>query len=359
MLGSFRFFLALCVVVYHLSAAIPAIGQLAVECFYTISGYLMTLVLNENYRFKLLPFAENRFLRLYPSYYALILLTLCAWGAWPGTAPFHSAWNWNYDNANHISDCLANLLIFPWSLPIGIHSPFRVLPPTWSVAVEIACYALLWLFVSRRWWTATITICAAAVWHAYTFEQGMGENARYFPVSSSMLAFSLGSLTYRIALRVEQARPEWLSKNVAQIAFLGLGITAFLLNWGANIRHGDFSSNAYFYFDMVIASLACLSFHRIRVNGVLGSIDRWLGDLSYPIFLGQFTAGYITWRLMGSPAAMRGWDITIGAICLSICFGIACVVLIDRPLQRLRGKVRRAAQRTCRLSGQASKSVPR
>jgi len=44
MLGILRFFLASCVVVFHMSGHAPIIGVLAVNCFYVISGYLMTLV---------------------------------------------------------------------------------------------------------------------------------------------------------------------------------------------------------------------------------------------------------------------------------------------------------------------------
>lgn len=342
MLGSFRFFLALCVIIFHLTGHVPAIGMLAVECFYVISGYLMTLVLNENYRFELLPFVENRFLRLYPSYYALALFTLGAWAIASPAPSFHAAWEWQ----GRIADYVGNLLIFPWnlSLPPEWSSHFRILPPTWSVAVEICCYALLWIIVARRWWTAALALALTAALHVSTFIHGEDPLARYFPVSASMLAFSLGSLTYRIAIHWERVRPDWLKADKTQAALLAVGIALYLVNWMAGLRDATVTSNVTFYLDMLIASLVAVAFHRIRVTGRLGWLDRWLGDLSYPIFLAQFTGGYIAWRLLGSHAENRGWLIAILAIALSVGIGVLCVLLIDRPMQKLRGRIRRHAK---------------
>lgn len=74
MLGLMRFILALLVVVSHLTGggASPFFahwGIFAVFGFYLISGYLMTIILNEKYFFNFTTFALNRFLRLFPIYY--------------------------------------------------------------------------------------------------------------------------------------------------------------------------------------------------------------------------------------------------------------------------------------------------
>src|SRR3984893_19113587 len=61
-------------------------GQIAVFVFYTLSGYLMTRVLNERYGFTLrgtAAFALNRVLRLWPAYLAIMTLALVALQFWP------------------------------------------------------------------------------------------------------------------------------------------------------------------------------------------------------------------------------------------------------------------------------------
>lgn len=78
MFGTYRTFLALIVVVHHL-ISIPIIGHYAVHGFFILSGYLMTFVMNVSYGYSLRgirAFSINRFLRLYPSYWVVLLLTL-------------------------------------------------------------------------------------------------------------------------------------------------------------------------------------------------------------------------------------------------------------------------------------------
>ena len=73
MFGVLRTTLALMVMAFHLFAGIAPLGKYAVFGFYVISGYLMTLVMNDTYghtwsgRYA---FALNRLLRLYPQYWA-------------------------------------------------------------------------------------------------------------------------------------------------------------------------------------------------------------------------------------------------------------------------------------------------
>ena len=78
MFGAFRFGLALLVVAGHLRQPIW-LGAWAVFAFYTISGYLMCLVLNERYGFSRRGFgayALNRLLRIHPPYWLACAATL-------------------------------------------------------------------------------------------------------------------------------------------------------------------------------------------------------------------------------------------------------------------------------------------
>jgi peptidoglycan/LPS O-acetylase OafA/YrhL len=81
-MGFLRFILAITVVIAHSSPIFGFTfvgGQIAVQSFYMISGFYMTLILNEKYvgtnsSYKL--FISNRFLRLYPIYGMVLLLTI-------------------------------------------------------------------------------------------------------------------------------------------------------------------------------------------------------------------------------------------------------------------------------------------
>ncbi|WP_315386620.1 acyltransferase [uncultured Stenotrophomonas sp.] len=351
MLGSFRFFLALCVVLFHLTGRIPNLGQFAVECFYVISGYLVTMILARTYKFEFKSFALNRFLRLYPSYYALALLTLFMWFTLPRMSEFHACWVW----AGRVTDVIGNLLIWPWTFfpDQPGNFKFRLIPSTWSIAVEICCYFLLWAFAARSWrWTAA-TLLAAAAYHAYTFHAGMNPTTRYAPVSAAMLAFCTGSLAFRASDLVVKHRPAWMTRTAAQPVLLLGAIFAFLVVWKGSTYDTSATSNPYYYGVIALAALVSLLFHGIRAQGTLGRIDRWLGDLSYPVFLIHYPAGYLVWLAMGQPEAMRGWPIALWAIPVAIFLSAAVVQLVDVPLRKTRDRVRSHAPGPAALAGRS------
>ena len=80
-MGIFRVILALFVVFDH-SRAVPFLdlpgGVFAVKVFFIISGFYMTMILTKKYTGKgsYSLFISNRFLRLYPIYWAVVGLTI-------------------------------------------------------------------------------------------------------------------------------------------------------------------------------------------------------------------------------------------------------------------------------------------
>ncbi len=81
MFGTYRTFLALMVVALHLGGL--SMGGYAVFGFYVLSGYLMTLIMQNNYGYSALGFykyALNRFLRIYPIYWVSIVFSAIWFG---------------------------------------------------------------------------------------------------------------------------------------------------------------------------------------------------------------------------------------------------------------------------------------
>src|SRR5260221_14780352 len=74
-----RYILALVVTLTHLQPlGVGRPGQISVFAFYTLSGYLMTRVLNERYGFSTrgtAVFLLNRVLRLWPAYLVIMAVT--------------------------------------------------------------------------------------------------------------------------------------------------------------------------------------------------------------------------------------------------------------------------------------------
>ena len=174
--------------------------------FYTLSGYLMTRVLNERYGFGwsgTIAFAANRVLRLWPAYFVVVAFSL-ALLSHIAKSPLYAVlrlpetrWDW-----------LVNFTV------IGItgfdiqHMAARpvLVPNSWSLSVELVAYVLLALGFaksSRRLWllaclgalalAGSTGYCLAArtILHGpYCFQN------RYGVVQAGFIPFAIGGLIF-------------------------------------------------------------------------------------------------------------------------------------------------------------------
>ena len=80
-MGILRTIFALTVVVYHSDWSVVFVGpDHAIHLFYLISGFLISYILHNTKSYKNpITFYSNRILRLYPLYYFVAALSLCAY----------------------------------------------------------------------------------------------------------------------------------------------------------------------------------------------------------------------------------------------------------------------------------------
>ena len=203
-----RYFLAAIVVQTHLwPQSTGWTGHIAVFAFYTLSGYLMTRILQERYGFTIrgaAAFALNRLLRLWPAYVAIMALALCALRFLPLQ---------NFDflirMPTSAADIVTNVSIigqvgfdFVQWLPLA-----KPLVTSWSLSIEICCYLLLALYFARTparlWAFAALGVGAMALstsWCAisadpaaygpYCFQN------RYGVVQAGFVPFAFGGIYY-------------------------------------------------------------------------------------------------------------------------------------------------------------------
>ncbi|WP_160286408.1 acyltransferase family protein [Pseudomonas knackmussii] len=350
MLGTIRFLLSFCVIAFHLTAAIPNLGQLSVNCFYVISGFLISLVLNETYNFKIYPFAANRFLRLYPAYFAVAGLSAIFCITINGYAQFHTSWT----ESAGAKSILGNALMFPWAffsddvVPVNFigadvlqsESPlFRLVPSTWSVGVEITCYFLLWLFSSRSLLAALSTVVVGSLWQVYVIKSGADPRLGYFPVPAALLPFGLGALAYHIA-RITKPRQ---LKDGHAVLFTLLLITAFSINWRISTTAGQIIGSVYYYTNDLLAFAGIILINRSKQRGSIGKLDKFLGDLAYPMFLGQYVFGFIAWKIIGTDNPIRSNQVFVLGSLITVIASIAVAKLVDRRLNNARNGIRTSA----------------
>ena len=162
-MGLFRILFALSVLNYH-SAAFFGIfffnSALAVESFFIISGFYMSLIICEKYKGKnsYISFLSSRFLRLYPSYFVVLLVIFIA-------SLFISQVH-TYDPISYISTLLSshmniqylyhlfiiivnNLTLNYFTLTISQGFDLLI-PPAWTISMEILFYILAPFIVKRN-----------------------------------------------------------------------------------------------------------------------------------------------------------------------------------------------------------------
>ena len=312
-LGTVRFLLALCVVVTHAKgSSIFGLtlfsGLTAVQCFYVISGFLITMVLNERADYaRLRNFYLSRYLRLWPAYLVVALaslaLTRSGWlsqlsqiAHWPGivflavsnlTLLFQDWTLFLRFDAGHLVPTEA---FGTW--PGAQVNSFLLVPQCWSIGVELTFY-LIAPFLCRKVSTliglltfGLVTRLIVGALHPPALDPW---TYRFAP--SEMMLFAAGGLAYFAGRSIYASRP-----HLARLA-CGLSVALFVaLVFGSEIvtpwvtKFGGLSRPLLLvnwpFLLLMIFSVAPLFFgarsHRL---------DNALGELSYPMYLCHILVG--------------------------------------------------------------------
>ena len=188
MYGTYRTLLALMVVGLHIGG-IPSVGTYAVFGFYTLSGYLMTFIMQNNYGYSsqgVAKYAINRFLRIYPIYWVSIgLSAVLVLVVGEGVSSGYQQDIYLPKDPVSLARNLA--LFFPF-----MESP-RLTPPAWALTVELCFYILIGLGISRTRRAVWYWFLLSAAYHALALYFGRDT---YFTVFAASLPFSTGALIF-------------------------------------------------------------------------------------------------------------------------------------------------------------------
>lgn len=350
MLGILRTTLALMVVAHHLffikhHPSGHALGTYAVFGFYIISGYLMTRVMNERYHYTRsgrLSFALNRFLRLYPQYWAaagLSLLLIALLGQ-EMVSTFHK----KIVIPSDTSSMLQNLFMaFPAWNP-GTVSP-RLVPPTWALTVEIFFYILICLGISSTYRRVKVWFFLSIAYVLYSYAAGMPWLDRYFPMAAASLPFSVGAAIYFISTgRAGEHRGGESNLSSMRLFLLVLGNCALSMTLSSlgikQLADISFYLNLYLCYRLVLNIASGNDIANISTR-----LDNLIGDFSYPIYLLHWQVGLLASFLLYGHAftefSPRGLLTLMLAIPMLFATAYLFILLIDHPVQRLRSRVKR------------------
>lgn len=340
-MGVIRVALAVAVLLGHLPLTeFKFMGAgLAVQAFFIVSGFYMAVVLQEKYHDRGL-FYSNRLLRLMPTYF--VMMAICAVAlfgfgisATADKALFATAFSnpgaalvMGFENLFVLGQELlfwfrigADGLAFDPSgvLPTETASvawQALLVPQSWSLSMELVFYVLA-PFLAALSWRALLAIALASAalrlagyWLPVDYGIWQG---RFFP--TALFLFVLGMLAQRAlpyAARTGLAL-RWTITLATLALIVGLpqlGLPNEPSRWGMYL---------------IIAAATPFIFSLSRGNAV----DRWIGDLSYPIYLSHLL---VVGAVLTFEPPHGAWVAIAGTFALSALL----LVLVDRPVDRWR-----------------------
>jgi peptidoglycan/LPS O-acetylase OafA/YrhL len=343
-MGLVRMALAMAVLLGHLPLAHYQFinAAAAVQGFYVVSGFYMALVLDGKYKNAGL-FYSNRLLRLAPTY--IVMMGVAAIALWGLNA-----------SATTTQEIFARAFSHPMTaLVMGLENIFvlgqellfwitigpdgalalnttgalpnqtttlawqaLLLPQAWSISMELMFYALApWLArLSWRWLAlialASITLRLSGALAPVSYAIWAG---RLFP--TALFLFLFGMLAHRALPFVGRLTKAfgWIANALVLAIVIALplsGIPGPAQRW-------------IVYFAIAIASP--FLFNAFKDN----RIDRWIGDLSYPLYLAHLAViGVVLTFFAGAPWAV--W----AAIGTSLALAGLLLVLVEHPVDRWR-----------------------
>ena len=300
-MGTIRFLLAFSVVFTHIKLPYNFLnnGKDAVQLFFIISGFYMFMVLKEKY-IKLNKsywyFISNRFLRLYPIYLLVLVMTI-----------FYAFYSSKY--SPHLSNDLAayiafwNQLDFKYIFILGISNisiigqeilvffnygvgqeinsiifrpeakniltQFLLVPQAWSLGMELWFYLLAPLLLKIRTRSliivTTIIIISKMLFLIYYSDF---YNFKYHILFFELSLFLLGGVSYNIKLEVN-------SVLIKKVIFITSILLIINLNYFVH----------FLALKWIIYILFSLSIPIIFTLTKYNTFDKLLGDLSYPVYI--------------------------------------------------------------------------
>lgn len=363
-MGTLRVLLAISVVIAHSSAIFGfrlVGGQAAVQAFFIISGFYMTLVLNEKYignnnSYKL--FITNRLLRLFPIYWTVLLFTILASLA---TYIFSSGNNfgkiqpyYEYIGSMDISSILflvsSNIILLFQDIVmfLGLDTnsggfffttdfrqtdpplyQFLLVPQAWTIGLEITFYLIAPFLVRKKMKFIFVLILISALLRILLYSNGLTNDPwsyRFFP--TELFFFLLGTVAYHFYKKIDP-----LNIKVSYLKLIYVFILLFTL---------FYSFIPFLYKILVYLFAFFLSIPFIFILSKKWKKDRYVGELSYPIYISHMLVLWSVKFLKIPLAGGTGIVVTF----LTILFSILLNEFIAKKIEIIRqSRVKSAANK--------------
>jgi peptidoglycan/LPS O-acetylase OafA/YrhL len=350
--GIIRILLALSVVFAHSTSffGYSFVGsEVAVKAFYIISGFYMSLILNEKYigknsSFRL--FITNRFMRLYPIYWAILLLTIglsivsliYTGGSDPVKLRYYINYSHSLNPGSYLFLIFTNIFMFFQDIVmfLGLNTSngnlfftknfsntdptlysFLFVPQAWTIGIELTFYLIAPFILRKKLRLILLILFIAITIKFILLHNGLNYDPwtyRFFP--AEIMFFMLGNLAYRVYKKIK-------IKKVKISYVLPMFIVLMIFTMVYYNLHLVKKDYLYFgLFTMFIPFIFLITKE--------WKIDTFIGELSYPIYICHIFLNHLL-RFLGYKE-VQGWFLAI----FSILFAIILNELIAKRIEKIR-----------------------
>lgn len=329
-----RYILAVAVAQTHLwPQGAEWTGQISVFAFYTLSGYLITRVLNTRYGFSWIGtsrFITNRILRLWPAYAAITILVLVALQVFSlaNFYPFIRTPRSAVEIATAVTIVGQTTFDFlqraPWAEPLAT---------SWSLSIEVSCYLLLALYFAespgRLFALLLLGLVGIAISTAQCASGGQVAaygpycfQARYGDVQAGFVPFACGGFYYF----QQKAFVFWIGR------YRTISIVALAAAGAAMFTGPALSATIGPYLGIPLTWMLLATATDARPI----MLQDFFGRASYHLFIAHMpTAAVLATGLHLTPA---GITIFVASLAVAFCLS-AVLVPIERRINTMRQRV--------------------
>jgi len=327
MTGYLRFLLAYLVLLSHVGFRVEGLnpGVFAVVIFYILAGHVVTHLLFDvfwNRRKSIFTFYKDRFLRIFPLYLFVSLITVVfllstSFGS-PEFKPINVINNLLLIPLNYYMYIYDKLIILTSTNP-----PWWLIPPAWSLGAEFQIYLLLPFLIRFPLVGIFFFFCSLCVYSAANLNLIHSDYFGYRLIPGVLFIFMMGSIIQKAA-----------SGKASNYEKLTLTVTyTFCILWFLYFVVEKHIYGAYTRETLLgIIVGAPIVYMNLKLKLKL-PFNRTLGNLSYGVFLSHFLAIWIL-EYLGFPKKGILFPISVSVITLTIAW--VGVTLVDKKVEKIR-----------------------
>lgn len=358
-MGIFRTILALTVVLAHSKSFLgfqSIGGVMAVETFFIISGFYMTLIINEKYAKKnkgYSLFLTNRLLRLLPIYWAILaistLLSFLMYFLKDNPLLLHQFFKSSLDPFSLFFLIFTNLLILGQDIvlflgldivnkslvftsdfskfDIAAHN-FLIIPQAWTISLELLFYLIAPFLVRLKLAILFLIVFTSTLLRFVIYKNGFDFDPwtyRFFPLEIAFFVF--GIIAYNL---YNKYYPKSINDRKLELIYGMILILILILTLAFQYLPIDYSVKKWFYYLVIMFSVPCIFDFTKKIT-----TDRLIGELSYPIYLSHILIISLS-TIIIPQSAISHLYFTPVIIIITIIFSTILVKYIQLPIEKYR-----------------------